>query len=94
MDDIMLALELTLYGLLTVFGVLLLFYLVISVITRVFPDKKETPPPKLIQSESPKPEQIELIGLDEPTAAMIIAIVSEKTGTPPGQLSIISIKKL
>ena len=87
-----LSLELTLFGLLTVFGVLLLYYAVIAVLGRVFPYKPETEP----AAEAPAalcPSEPELNGVDNETAAVIIAIVSEETGIPADRLPIKSIRK-
>ncbi len=92
MHDVYLALELTLYGLLTVFGVLLLFLAVIALLKRVFPYRAPAEGP----AENPvsAPLQTELVNVDEPTAAMILAIVSEKTGIPPEQLRVKTIRRL
>lgn len=41
---------------------------------------------------APAPESVELIGVDEPTAAVIMAIVSNKSGIPLERLRFKSIK--
>ncbi len=94
--NIVAALELTLWGLLVVFGALTLFYLTIVLLGKL-PDRK----PKNADDHQPAapapvaaPATVELIGLDEPTAAMVIAIVAEKTGVSPDQLPLLSIKKV
>lgn len=38
------------------------------------------------------PEQVDLVGVDEPTAAVVMAIVSDKSGIPLNRLKFKSIK--
>lgn len=112
MHEVVLALELTLYGLLVVFGVLLLFLAVIVLLRRAFPYKTPqlepmaemaaptvpiaapvvtAPPPAMVVTE---PRQVDLMNVDEPTAALIIAILAEQTGIEAGELNITSIRKV
>ncbi len=99
MKDLFLALELTLYGLVAVFGVLLLFYAAIVILRRAAPHRegRRADPPAPAHTPSgaaPPPALLELVGVDERTAAIIIAIVAEETGIDPDLLNIRSIKKV
>jgi len=97
MSHITLSLILTAIGLLTVFSVLLLFLLSISVLMKVFKDKDEVPEAAAIAPvvlpKAPASSAVELIDVDEKTAAAIMAIVSHESDIPLAELKFHSIKK-
>ena len=87
-------------GILTVLLILAvidLLIMLVSKLIRAIEDKNE---PKEAETIEKKPEtekaaeneNVELVGIDEPTAAVVMAIVSDKTGIPLERLKFKSIK--
>ena len=101
MTDVTLSLILTAIGLVTVFTVLLLFYLSISILMRIFRnDENEenlqpaAPAPAAAAPVAVGPRMVELVDIDDETAASIMAIVSHESEIPLEQLQFRTIKKL
>lgn len=100
------ALAVSLIGIVTVILILaaiacliLLVSKIIRAIEKKGADTAEKPSPSTAPQGIPMPEsmtqgEIELIGTDEKTAAVIMAIVSEKSGIPLNRLNFKSIKLL
>ncbi len=93
MHEINLALILTGIGMGTVFFVLLLFSLIIAALTRMFKggETQAQAQPASPATASPS-EELLLYGVDEPTAAMLMAIVAQELQTPLTKLNFRSIK--
>lgn len=112
-EKLVFALQVSLFGILMVFLLLIILAVLIMIISRVvrlgesLADKKSKKNPA---SDKPAPVQqsaaagaplpgtqsqgtLELDGVDEPTAAVIMAIVSDESGIPLNRLLFKSIKK-
>lgn len=100
------ALLISLIGVLVVMFELALLAIFILLMSKVFKNlgkknKGETQetPEVVVPSGTPLPEtdsagKLDLVDVDEPTAAVIMAIVSDQSGIPLNRLSFKSIKKL
>ena len=98
-EKLVFALQVSLFGILMVFLLLIILAVLIMIISRVvrlgenLAGKKGK---KNAASDEPTPVQqgtLELDGVDEPTAAVIMAIVSDESGIPLNRLLFKSIKK-
>jgi Oxaloacetate decarboxylase, gamma chain. len=101
MTDVTLSFILTAIGLVTVFTVLLLFYMSISLLMRIFRngdnDDNLQPAAPASAAAAPVaagPRTVELVDVDDKTAASIMAIVSHESEIPLEQLKFHTIKKL
>ena len=101
MTDVTLSFILTAIGLVTVFTVLLLFYMSISLLMRIFRngDNDDSLQPAAPASAAATPvaagpRTVELVDVDDKTAASIMAIVSHESEIPLEQLKFHTIKKL
>ena len=100
------ALLISLIGILVVMFELALLAVFILLMSKVFKNlgKKnkgdtQEAPADVVPSGNPLPEtdsagKLDLVDVDEPTAAVIMAIVSDQSGIPLNRLSFKSIKKL
>ncbi len=100
------SLEMALLGFCVVFFMLLLLFVVITILSKVVSSMEKKPeaapaaaapaaPVEAPKAEAPKGPfggEIKLLGLDEKTAACIMAIVSDQTQIPLDQLIFKSIK--
>ena len=101
MTDVTLSFILTAIGLVTVFTVLLLFYMSISLLMRVFrndgnEDSSQPAEPALAVAAPAAvgSRTVDLEDTDEKTAASIMAIISHESEIPLEQLQFRTIKKL
>lgn len=109
-EKLVFALEVSLFGILMVFLLLIILAVLIMIISRVVRLGENLAGKKNAASDEPAPVQqsaaagtplpgtqsqgtLELDGVDEPTAAVIMAIVSDESGIPLNRLLFKSIKK-
>lgn len=109
-EKLVFALEVSLFGILMVFLLLIILAVLIMIISRVVRLGENLAGKKNAVSDEPAPVQqsaaagtplpgtqsqgtLELDGVDEPTAAVIMAIVSDESGIPLNRLLFKSIKK-
>lgn len=94
-------------GILTVLVILAVIDVLIMIVSKIvrvieksFSSKEAVPEEKLpdasasVINANESQGQLELVGVDEPTAAVIMAVVSDKSGIPLERLSFKSIKLL
>lgn len=109
-EKLVFALQVSLFGILMVFLLLIILAVLIMIISRVVRLGENLAGKKNAASDEPAPVQqstaagtplpgtqsqgtLELDGVDEPTAAVIMAIVSDESGIPLNRLLFKSIKK-
>lgn len=109
-EKLVFALQVSLFGILMVFLLLIILAVLIMIISRVVRFGENLAGKKNAASDEPAPVQqsaaagtplpgtqsqgtLELDGVDEPTAAVIMAIVSDESGIPLNRLLFKSIKK-
>lgn len=109
-EKLVFALQVSLFGILMVFLLLIILAVLIMIISRVVRLGENLAGKKNTASDEPAPVQqsaaagtplpgtqsqgtLELDGVDEPTAAVIMAIVSDESGIPLNRLLFKSIKK-
>lgn len=109
-EKLVFALQVSLFGILMVFMLLIILAVLIMIISRVVRLGENLAGKKNAASDEPAPVQqsaaagtplpgtqsqgtLELDGVDEPTAAVIMAIVSDESGIPLNRLLFKSIKK-
>ena len=109
-EKLVFALEVSLFGIIMVFLLLIILAVLIMIISRVVRLGENLAGKKNAASDEPAPVQqsaaagtplpgtqsqgtLELDGVDEPTAAVIMAIVSDESGIPLNRLLFKSIKK-
>lgn len=109
-EKLVFALQVSLFGILMVFLLLIILAVLIMIISRVVRLGENLAGKKDAASDEPAPVQqsaaagtplpgtqsqgtLELDGVDEPTAAVIMAIVSDESGIPLNRLLFKSIKK-
>ena len=109
-EKLVFALQVSLFGILMVFLLLIILAVLIMIISRVVRLGENLAGKKNAASDEPAPVQqsaaagtplpgtqsqgrLELDGVDEPTAAVIMALVSDESGIPLNRLLFKSIKK-
>ena len=104
-EKLVFALQVSLFGILMVFLLLIILAVLIMIISRVVrlgenlagkkgkKDAASDEPAPVQQSAAAGTPLLELDGVDEPTAAVIMAIVSDESGIPLNRLLFKSIKK-
>ena len=104
--DIVNSLVTSLFGISVVFAVLVslifLIYLQSYVMKIIHPEKKAVPaaaPVEPVQAPAPAlvssvPGKLELVGIDEKTAAMVMAVVCDECGIPANELIFKSIREI
>lgn len=109
-EKLVFALQVSLFGIIMVFLLLIILAVLIMIISRVVRLGENLAGKKNAASDEPAPVQqsaaagtplpgtqsqgtLELDGVDEPTAAVIMAIVSDESGIPLNRLLFKSIKK-
>jgi len=109
MNDVNLALILAVIGMGVVFGVLLLFHAIVTVLVKTLRDSKDgqsaaptvaaapaaavsAPVAASTTASLPAVHEVELVDVEEKTAAIIMAIVSHETEIPLENLKFLSIK--
>lgn len=109
-EKLVFALQVSLFGILMVFLLLIILAVLIMIISRVVRLGENLAGKKNAASDEPAPVQqsaaagtplpgtqsqgtLDLDGVDEPTAAVIMAIVSDESGIPLNRLLFKSIKK-
>ncbi len=95
------SLLIALIGFVTVFVVLIVLMYIIAFVSKIFSDKKSQAAPVQQPAASPAPAEprevytgVKLNGVDEKTAAILMAIVADKMDKPLDNLRFISIKEV